>query len=109
MKTHEHTIVVGEFIDGKLTKTKECGYSFIKPNDEFYTVKLYMNPASSFFLVKNKSNDMYTIYSRVERSSGEIRFKHPVGYGKLLENNKSYMQLKFHTPKTVMFMDLYAS
>ena len=109
MKNFEHSIVAGHFNDGELTNKKECGYSFIRDGDNFYTIKLYMNPSNSYFLVKNKSNELYTLFSKIIRSTEGVNFKHPVGYAKLLDNNTSYMQLKFHIPKLVMFMDLYAS
>lgn len=109
MKPYEHSVVAGNFYGGELTNKKECGFAYIREGDNFYTLKLYMNPNTSYFLVKNKSNDLYTLFTKIIRFENNVMFRHPVGYAKLLDNNKSYMQLKFHTPSMVMFMDLYAS
>ena len=109
MNFTKHAIVIGDYFDGNLRKKKESGYAFMNENDSFYTVKIHMNPINNYFLVKNKKNDLYTVFSKIDRSNNQVNFKNPVGYAKLLENNKSYMQIKFFMPKMTMFMDLYAS
>ena len=108
MQIQKHEILLGQYTESSLFNSKEIGYSFLRGEDDFYTVKLNMFPVNSYFLAKNTSNENYTIYSKILRGDDGVKFKSPVGFAKLLPDNNSLMFMRFHMPRMSMYMDLFA-
>lgn len=109
MELQTHDIVTSNYENGELKNKHCCGYAYKKDGEDFYTIKLYMNPKQNYYLFKNKHNELYSIFSKIEKEENFIKPKQRVGYAKLLPDNKSFMQIKFYLPKMIMFMDLFVN
>jgi hypothetical protein len=110
MNSVRYELVIGRKAAEGLLDKLITGHCFLNEGDEFYTVKLMMFPGQTYYLVKNRnSSDRYTVFAKIFRDAGRIRFQNPVGAGKLVSDLPTHMELNFPVIQSQMFMSLYPS
>ncbi len=99
----------GREINGNLTNLRLCGFAFQNEGDSYYKVKLLFLPETVYYMSKNHG-DGYTLFSKmVLNEEGKVIFQNPVGFAKIIENNKTHLYLKFPDLASHMFMSLFPS
>ncbi len=104
----KHEIVIGKRNQGTLEKPLLTGHAFLNAGDEFYTVKLMMFPGQTYYLVKNRDSQRYTVFAKQVSDERGTRFQNPVGLGQLLQD-VMYMEIYFPILRSQMYMSLYPS
>src|SRR6185312_17132784 len=98
----------GRKFNGELLDPLPTGQCFLNEGDEFYILKLMMFPGQTYYLVKNRSSaDRYTVFAKILRDEGQLKYQNPVGSGKLNADLPSYMEIQFPILRAQMFMNLY--
>jgi hypothetical protein len=111
--THElnelkHDIVVGRCEDGKILLPKNAGSAIKRGDDGFYSMRLHMFPGVTYFLSKNHGdNPNYTLFSRILRTEGGVRFQNPVGAARLRPDLKTHLEIRFNLIDRRIFMSLF--
>ena len=100
-------IVTGKQVDLTVQKEKHAGVSFYKAEDGLYKIHLNVFPNVTYFMQKNRNNDLFTIFSKRVKNGNEVKLLHPVGQGKILNNLKTHMQLQFEVLNATVFMSLF--
>ena len=104
----KHQIYVGKREGNEVLEQLEVGQAYLREGENYYTVKLMIFPGQTYFLVKNRdSHDRYTMYAKVVRNEGQVKFQNPVGSGRLYPELTEYLQLYVPLFRTRMFMSLY--
>ena len=104
----KHEIVIGRQNQGQIEKPLLTGHAFLNAGDDFYTVKLFMFPWQSYYLVRNRDTSRYTVYSKSVRDERGVRFQNPVGLAQLLEN-AMYLEIYIPVLRAQMYMSLFPS
>lgn len=108
MNGTKYELVVGRKSNKQLANTLAAGQCFLNEGESHYTLKLMMFPGQTYFLVKNRNSpDRYTVFSKVIREEGTVRFQNPVGSGRLSEDLSTHMEIYFPVLRAQMFMSLY--
>ncbi len=103
-----YEIVIGSPNNGQLEHTHRVGQAKLYEGNSYYVVKLNMYREPSYFLVKNKGSlNEYTIFSKAKKDGEEQRFRDVVGYARLRDDLKTYMELRFHLFNKSLFMSLF--
>jgi hypothetical protein len=101
-------LFIGEKTQTELNEPTIAGHGFHYEGDEHYLLKLMMIPNVSYFLVKNPSAQVaYTVYTKCFYENGRQRFQNPVGFAKLKQELKHFMEIELPLFKTSVFMSLY--
>ena len=101
-------IIIAKKIDGNLNFGKNAGFSKLCERNGFYTIRLHVFPRTHYFLVKNfSSSGRYTLFSKIVGSEEGTKFQNPVGYGCLLEDVKTHLQINFLMPRMIFYMSLF--
>lgn len=88
-------------------KNKHAGVSIFKEEDGIYKIHLNILPNVTYFMQKNKSGSALTIFSRKVKTGTETKLLNPVGYGRILKDLKTHMQLHFEVLNTNLYMSLF--
>ena len=102
-------IVSGQKNENELNNQKYAGVSYYKEDEDFFRLQLNIFPNISYFVRKNRSNDGYTIFSKMIKTSEGVNFQNPVGYARVLEKIRTHMHLKFDVLNISLFMSLFPS
>jgi hypothetical protein len=101
-------VFMGEKTQGELCSSTIAGHGIHYDGDDHYLLKLMMIPNVSYFLVKNPSAQVaYTVYTKCFRENNRLRFQNPVGFAKLKQDLKNYMEIELPLFKTSVFMSLF--
>lgn len=110
MEGTKYDLVIGRKLKNQLVNTLATGQCFLNEGEGHYVVKLMMFPGQTYYMVKNRhSTDRYTIFAKLIREEGSIRFQNPVGSGRLSDDLSTHMELYFPVLRSQMFMSLYPS
>lgn len=108
MNCTKHEIVIGKRGQSDLERPLLTGHAFLNEGESFYSVKLFMFPGQTYYVVKNRDTSKYTIFAKQVVDDRGVRFQNPVGLGQLL-NDIMYMEIYFPVLRTQMYMSLYPS
>ena len=101
-------VFMGEKTQGDLSSLAIAGHGIHYEGDDHYLLKLMMIPNVSYFLAKNPSAQVaYTVYTKCFRENGRLRFQNPVGYARLKQDLKNYMEIEFPLLRASVFMSLF--
>lgn len=104
----KHEIVIGKRNNGQLERPLLTGHAFLNAGEEFYSLKLFMFPGQTYYLVKNRETSKYTVFAKQVKDDRGCRFQNPVGLAQLL-NDVMYMEIYFPVLRAQMYMSLYPS
>jgi hypothetical protein len=103
-------VVLAKLGSNGLTQPMLAGFAVQFEGESHYVIRLTMFPNNPYYLSKNKgSQDGYTVFAKVlkDPETSAIRFQNPVGSGRLLEETKSHLEIRFPLIGTSVFMNLY--
>ena len=106
----QHHVSVGRLLNGKLNNEKQIGTSFYEGDGTkpYFKICLWQYPGQPYYLVKNRDNRNYTVFSKMTDSDEESPiFQCPVGYGYLTEDFKEALQVQFNFPWQKCFISLH--
>ena len=104
---NRYEIYRGREINGELVGLRLSGYVFQNQGDTYYRIKLMLLPDITFFMAKNQGAG-YTIFSKmVKHDDGKLVFQNPVGFGKIMDNVRTHLYVKFPDLASHMFMSLF--
>ncbi len=112
----KYELVTAKLVTGPngffLKNPQLAGFAVQFVGEEHYVVRLNMFPSQAYYLTKNRdSQSNYTLFSKVlrDREAGVVRFQNPVGSGKLSQETKAHLEIRFPLLGTSVFMNLYAN
>lgn len=106
---HRYDLYRGREVNGQLVGLKVSGFAFQNDGEEFYRIRLFLFPETTFYMSRNQGSG-YTIFSRFTVSeSGKVVFQNPVGWAKLLETVRTHLYVRFPDLGSHMFMSLFPS
>lgn len=105
----QHYLSVGVLSGNKIKNEKQIGNGYYVAHAEkpYFTLQLWQQPHQAFYVVKNKGNGKYTIFSRIVESDDIPIFQRPVGYGHIHTDMKETLILQFNFPWQRCFLSLY--
>ncbi|CAN5418674.1 hypothetical protein BH10BDE1_BH10BDE1_28100 [soil metagenome] len=104
----KHEIVIGKINSGQIEKPLLTGHAFLNAGDDFYTVKLFMFPGQTYYLVKNREAKRYTVFAKHIRDERGTRFQNPVGLAQLMEGVLC-IEIYFPVLRSQMYLSLFPS
>lgn len=103
----KHDIYVGQLGTAQLEQVFDIGYAFKYDDLNYYILKLWPLPGSTYYLSKNRDGSNYTVFSKMISSSDGVKFQNPVGYGVLRPDLKDYVEICLRFPKQRVYMSIY--
>ncbi len=106
----KYQVFAGKMIAGKLVQPLLAGFAVQFEGDHHYVIRFSMFPNIPYYLCKNyESQTNYTAFAKCikDQETGKLRFQNPVGSGKLLDELKSHLEIRFPLLGTSVFMDLF--
>lgn len=108
-KGTRYEIYRGREVNGKLVDLKTAGYAYLNEGSDYYLLKLFLLPRSTYFLSKNRSSPSgYTIFAKTfEDKAGVRHFQNPVGAGHLMDRVTTHLEMAFPDLASQLFMSLF--
>lgn len=106
---HKFKIIVGRLFDGKVDNGKQAGTAIFEDDlhKSHYRMQFWQFPKEEFFLVKNKDQQNFTLFSnKTQPDTGGPVFQKPIGYGYVNENLNGYIQVQLNFPWQKCFIAL---
>jgi hypothetical protein len=108
MKKTVYQIVTGQRVGNHIQHPLIAGYAFHHEGANHYEMRLMMFPGVTYYLSKNRDSlTNYTIFSKCIRDNAGSRFQNPVGSGRLDDNLRSHLEIRFPLLGSKVFMDLF--
>ena len=107
---NRYPIFTGVRSDRKLLHPKMCGEAYEVPDElkPHYVVKIWALSRETYYLSKNRDNENYTLFSKkVESEDGFYRFQNPIGYGVILKDLTTHLEVLFTFPRQLVYMSLF--
>ncbi|MCJ8276595.1 MAG: hypothetical protein HRT44_01420, partial [Bdellovibrionales bacterium] len=90
----QHFLSAGVLTENKIKSEKQIGNGYYISNSQkpYFRLQLWQQPDHFFYVVKNRNNEHYTLFSRM--TEGDIpTFQCPVGYGNIKTNMRDTLIL----------------
>ena len=103
----KHDIFVGQVGSDQLEQVFNIGYAFKYDDLNYYIIKLWPLPGTTYYLAKNRDGDRFTVFSKMLNGVEGVKFQNPVGYAVLRPELKDYIEICLRFPKQRIYMSLY--
>lgn len=103
----KHEIVIGKKNGNVVERPLVSGHAFLNAGDGHYSLKLFMFPNQTYYMVKNRnSSTKYTIFAKQVSDERGTRFQNPVGLAQLPDQSM-YVEIYLPILRTQMFMSIF--
>ena len=89
----KHDLYVGNASTDQLEQNFNIGYAFKYDDLDYYLLKLWPLPGTTYYLGRNREGDRYTVFSKIITENGGVRLQNPIGYGVLRPDLKDYIEI----------------
>ena len=105
----QHFLSAGVLCNDTIKSEKQIGsgYYVAHPDKPYFKLQLWQQPEQPFYVVKNKNNENYTLFSKMIDEEEMPTFQRPVGYGNIKSSMRDTLILQFNFPWQRCFLSLH--
>ncbi len=103
----KHDIFVGQAASGVLSESFHIGYALKYDDVDYYIVKLWPLPGTTYYLAKSRDGEKYTVFTKKVDGEFGMKFQNPVGYAVMKPELKEYLEIFLRFPRQRLYMSVY--
>jgi hypothetical protein len=103
----KHDIFVGQVVGEDLGDAFNIGYALKYEDAEYYIVKLWPLPGTTYYLAKSRDGEKYTVFTKKLDGEFGVKFQNPVGYALMRPELKEYIEVFLRFPRQRVYMSVY--
>jgi hypothetical protein len=103
----KHDLLVGYMNGNELTDTFPIGHALKFSDADYYMLRLWPLPGTTYYLARNRDGGKYTIYSKRVVMENGVKFQNPIGFASMRDEVKEYIEIFLRFPRQRLFMSLF--
>ncbi|MBI3294440.1 MAG: hypothetical protein HYZ71_06885 [Deltaproteobacteria bacterium] len=93
---------------GLLRGKRLVGNAYLSAGSDCYQLKLMMLPGNTYYMKRNREGvGCFTVYAGHVPTQDRTKYLSPVGYGRMLEKTKDFVEIYFPLFGRLVFLDIF--